>query len=172
MKVFWSLFVCSILAASLWAQEGSAPAPQPVPPQAQPGPGSQNAPLPIQAGAPDQSNAWRAQRAEKLNAQLDQMRAKLAEMKVNAAKVKDPTVSKQLQLEEELLAMMITHVDELSGAVLRMATGQAGPQNRFANGGTHAYPRRSMPQQNGPGTPTNQPPAQPPAQAPTPAPNQ
>ena len=59
-------------------------------------------------------NTWQMQRMLRLTAELNVMRAKLDEMKANTAKVKDPAVKQQLQLDYDLWAMMLAHVEVMT----------------------------------------------------------
>jgi hypothetical protein len=110
---------------------------------------------------PNEPNVWRAQHTRQLRNELDQMRAKLAEMKINASKVKEPALSKQLELETELWQMMLAHVEELNNSVMRMQFQYSHMPNPAT---------RNMHRPFSPGQPGQMNPAPPMAPAPAPQP--
>lgn len=57
--------------------------------------------------------AMHQQHMQDMKAQLDTMHAKLDEMKSNLAKVKDPAARAQIQLDTDLWAMMVAHMDDM-----------------------------------------------------------
>ena len=64
--------------------------------------------------SPVELNAMRMGQLMRMSDELKAMRTKLDEMKANAAKVKDPTLKQQLQLDNELWAMMLLHVQQIT----------------------------------------------------------
>lgn len=57
--------------------------------------------------------AMHQQHVQEMRAQLDKMQAKLDEMKANLAKLKDPAVRQQIQLDTDLWAMMVGHMEDM-----------------------------------------------------------
>lgn len=117
MKAVGGLVFSLLLAAAMWGQStpasnaasapGAAAAPQPDP-QAPP---SRPA---GQAMSPAEINAMHMGQLMRLSDELKAMRTKLDEMKANAAKVKDPALKQQIQLDTELWAMMLSHIQEMN----------------------------------------------------------
>jgi len=90
MKSVFTVAAALLLSSVLWAQE-PATAPHP-------------------ADHPDMM-AIHQQHMQEMKAQLDKMQAKLDEMKANLAKVKDPAARQQIQLDTDLWAMMVGHME-------------------------------------------------------------
>lgn len=86
MKSLLSLIAAMLLSTVLWAQQP--------------------------ADHPDMP-AMHQQHMQEMKAQLDNMHAKLDEMKANLAKVKDPAARQQIQLDTELWAMMVGHMEDM-----------------------------------------------------------
>jgi len=120
--------ICLLLTTALWGQAApqAAPAPQSNPPLVQPASPIPPAALPNQQTQMDM-NTWQMQRMLRLTAELKAMRVKLDEMKANTAKVKDPAVKQQLQLDNDMWAMMLAHVE----VMIAMAPQATRASNRF-----------------------------------------
>jgi hypothetical protein len=109
--VGWVVFAL-LAAASLRAQavpvQNAAPVPQtsPVPPP--------QSGFPSQPMTRGEINTWHMQRMLQLMAELKAMHSKLDEKKANTAKVKDPALRQQLQLDNELWAMMLSHLEAMT----------------------------------------------------------
>jgi hypothetical protein len=156
MKLFgWMVFPLFV-ATTLWGQAAPSPGPAPQPTQAAPN----AAPTPQQNQAaviselqnrpmPANWNTLRMQRSLRLMADLKEMHSKLDEMKANAAKVKDPAVKQQLQMENELWAMMLAHVEAMTGT----APQAARASNRFGPAGQRYLQQQPMSHPDG-ATPT------------------
>lgn len=127
MKVCW-IMICLLLTTALWSQAApeAVPAPQSNQPVMQPATPVPPAALPNRQ-APMDMNTWQMQRMLRLTAELKAMRAKLDEMKANTAKVKDPAVKQQLQLDNDMWAMMLAHVE----VMIAMAPQATRASNRF-----------------------------------------
>ena len=127
MKVCWGV-ICLLQTTVLWGQAApeAAPAPQSNPPLVQPASPIPPAALPNRQTQMDM-NTWQMQRMLRLTAELKAMRDKLDEMKANTAKVKDPAVKQQLQLDNDMWAMMLAHVE----VMIAMAPQATRAQNRF-----------------------------------------
>jgi hypothetical protein len=74
-------------------------------------------------------------RMMRLTAELRVMRSKLGEMNANTAKVKDPTLKQQLQLDNELWAMMLSQLE-----LMTAGPPQSRPPGRV--GGPEQMPRQ------------------------------
>lgn len=57
--------------------------------------------------------AMRQQHMQEMKAQLGKMHTKLDEMKANLAKVKDPAARQQIQMDTDLWAMMVGHMEDM-----------------------------------------------------------
>lgn len=127
MKVCW-IMICLLLTTALWSQAApeAVPAPQSNQPVMQPATPVPPAALPNRQ-APMDMNTWQMQRMLRLTAELKAMRAKLDQMKANTAKVKDPAVKQQLQLDNDMWAMMLAHVE----VMIAMAPQATRASNRF-----------------------------------------
>jgi hypothetical protein len=107
MKPLLTVIAALLLSACAWAQE---PATHP-------------------QDHPDMM-AVHQQHMQEMKAQLDKMHAKLDEMKANLAKVKDPAARQQIQLDADLWAMMVSHMDNMQKMM-------AGPTERDGMGMHH-----------------------------------
>ena len=127
MKVC-SIMICLLLTTALWSQAApeAVPAPQSNQPMTQPATPVAPAALPNRQ-TPMDMNMWQMQRMLRLTAELKVMHTKLDEMKANTAKVKDPAVKEQLQLENDMWAMMLAHVE----VMIANAPQAARASNRF-----------------------------------------
>jgi len=116
-----------LVATTLWGQATPAPNTTPVAPS---NPAAAQTGFPGEPMTAVELNAWRMRRMARLMAELKAMHSKLDEMKANAEKVTDPALKQQLQLDNELWAMMLTHVEEMTAV-----TPQASRLlNRFGTG--------------------------------------
>ena len=147
MKRFGWIVFSLFVSITLWGQ--AAPTAVPAPTQNQAGPNAAPAPTQNQAAVmselqnrpmPTGWNSWRTQRSIRLMADLKEMHNKLDEMKANAAKVKDPAVKQQLQMENELWAMMLAQLQTLMGT----APQAAGASGRYAPAGQRYLQQRPM----------------------------
>jgi hypothetical protein len=106
----------AFLIATAWAQTNPAPQDPPAPPR-----------MHCMVGA--QQPAMSTPPAPDMKAQLDIMRTKLEQMKVAVAKIKDPALKEQSQLDIDLWQSMIDHMQAMAAAMppnAPMAMG-AGP---------------------------------------------
>ena len=165
MKRFGWIVFSLFVGTSLWGQ--AAPSAVPAPTQNQAAPNAaptptQNQAAPNAAPTPTQNqaavmselqnrpmptgwNSLRMQRSLRMMADLKEMHTKLDEMKANAAKVKDPAVKQQLQMENELWAMMLAQLQTLMGT----AQQAAGASGRYAPAGQRYLQQRSMSRPDG-----------------------
>jgi hypothetical protein len=138
MKLLRCLAFCLLVSVTLWGQ--SAPAPNSAPvanpaPVPQPAPAFQPNPATLQsrmAGQPQtpvEANSLYLGQMKRMMDQIKAMQTKLDEMKVNTAKVKDPTLKQQLQLDNELWAMMLTQLQAIT-----ISTAQSRSFGRFGAG--------------------------------------
>jgi TolA-binding protein len=144
--VGWAVFSL-LVATTLWGQGAPASNSAPVAPSNPSAPQTGFAGEPM---TPVELNAWRMRRMAQLMSELKAMHAKLDEMKANAEKVTDPALKQQLQLDNELWAMMLTHVEEMTAVtpqasrlLNRFGTGQQmrrQPQEGHPQGATPAAP--------------------------------
>lgn len=152
MKRFGWIVFSLFVGATPWGQ--AAPSAVPAPTQNQAAPSA--APMPTQNQAavmselqsrpiPTGWNSWRMQRSLRLVADLRDMHTKLDEMKANAAKVKDPAVKQQLQMENELWTMMLAQLQTLMGT----APQAAGASGRYAPAGQRYLQQRPMSRTDG-----------------------
>ena len=167
MKVYWSVAFSLLFGAGLWGQSAPNSAPIPQPNQAAQQAGMQPRPLP-----PADANASRMQFSRQFALELEQMRAKLDEMKTNDAKIKDPAVRKHLQLDTELWDLMYLRMNEVTSALMQMKSRPPG-----LNPAAAQMYRRQMLMGAGPATapaPVHPAPAQsqPAASTPAPSPSQ
>jgi len=115
MKVYDAVVFVMITSASLWGQAGPNPAPAP-----------QASQVPMQANMqnpgmrPMDLTAMRIQLSHKLGAELREMQFKVNEMRVDAAKAKDPATKKHLQLEADMWELTITHLNDMTSAMLQV----------------------------------------------------
>jgi len=140
MKVVSGLVFCLLLASTLFGQSApasdtsSAPSPAPATnaaPAPQQNPATPQSRVPGQTMTPAELNAMRMGQLMRLSDDLKAMRTKLDEMKANAAKVKDPTLKQQLQLDNELWAMMLSHVQQITASAAQSRTfGRFGPSDQ------------------------------------------
>jgi hypothetical protein len=123
------------LAASLWGQANpdNAPSPQTAEP-------AQRTASAVPASTADYIS-WRLQRMRQLEDEIGAMRTKLDELKTNTARLKDPAVKKQVELETELLGMMLSHEEEVN-AMLRLPSAPLRTNSAAQN-----YRRRMVPRQ-------------------------
>ena len=125
MKLVSGLVFCLLLASTLFGQSAPAPDAGSAPsaaaatnagPAPQPNPAAPQSRVSGQTMSPAELNAMRMGQLMRLSDDLKAMRTKLDEMKANAAKVKDPTLKQQLQLDNELWAMMLSHVQQITAS--------------------------------------------------------
>jgi hypothetical protein len=152
MKRFGWIVFSLFVGATLWGQ--AAPSAVPAPTQNQAAPNAAPTPTQNQAAVmselqnrpmPTGWNSGRMQRSLRLMADLKEMHTKLDEMKANAAKVKDPAVKQQLQMENELWAMMLAQLQTLMGT----APQAAGASGRYAPAGQRYLQQRPMSRPDG-----------------------
>ena len=154
--VRWVVF--SLLApAMLWGQSAPAPSAAPAPNAAPVSPASPAAGQPRFPGqpmTPTELNSQHLAQMQRLMDELKAMQIKLDEMKANAAKVKDPTLKQQLQLDNELWAMMLSHVQAItvSTAQRSNAYGRFGPGEQLYRQQRQAL-RQSQPPPGSPAVP-------------------
>ena len=170
MKVYCSAAFSLILGASMWGQAVQNPTPVPQPNQAALPAGMQNRPLP-----PADATAAHMQLNRQFALELEQMRAKLDEMKANDAKIKDPAVRKHMELDTELWGLMYAHVNEVASTLQQMKSRPPGLNPAAAQ----MYRRQMLQERMGGASAATSMPAQPaPAQsrpsaaAPAPTPSQ
>ena len=153
MKRFGWIVFSLFVGAGLWGQ--AAPSAVPAPTQNQAAPSAVPAPSQNQAAVmselqnrpmPTGWNSGRMQRSLRLMADLKEMHTKLDEMKANTAKVKDPAVKQQLQMENELWAMMLAQLQTLMGT----APQAAGTSGRYAPAGQRYFQQRPTSRPDGP----------------------
>lgn len=124
MRLSCAMLIAAIASTSLLAQSSPNLAAT-----------SQPSQPPMHAGMPNQSmrpvdlTAMRIQLNHKLAAELQEMQFKLNQMKVNAAKTKDPAVKKQLLLETELWELTLNHFNDMTSAMLQMQQPPANPSS-------------------------------------------
>ena len=152
MKRFGWIVFSLFVGATLWGQ--AAPSAVPAPTQNQVAPNAASTPTQNQAAVmselqnrpmPTGWNSGRMQRSLRMMADLKEMHTKLDEMKANAAKVKDPAVKQQLQMENELWAMMLAQLQTLMGT----APQAAGASGRYAAAGQRYLQQRPMSRPDG-----------------------
>jgi len=110
-----SLFLClalTLLTASTWAQGDAAPAPAQAPPAAAP------------MHRHHDMAAMHQAHLQEMKDQVAKMRATLEQLKANLAKVKDPALKQQSQLDVDLWEGMVKHME---GMVEMMSHGGMGP---------------------------------------------
>jgi hypothetical protein len=139
MKRFGWIVFSLFVGATLWGQAAPSAVPAPTQNQAAVMSELQNRPMPTGW------NSGRMQRSLRLMADLKEMHTKLDEMKANAAKVKDPAVKQQLQMENELWAMMLAQLQTLMGT----APQAAGASGRYAPAGQRYLQQRPMSRPDG-----------------------
>ena len=137
MKLVSGLVFCLLLASTLFGQSAPAPDAGSAPsaaaatnagPAPQPNPAAPQSRVSGQTMSPAELNAMRMGQLVRLSDELKAMRTKLEEMKANAAKVKDPTLKQQLQLDNELWAMMLSHMQQVTASVAQSRSfGRFGP---------------------------------------------
>ena len=135
-----ALRLCLFLHSALLGQSAPAPGagsvPSPAPatnaaPAPQPNPAAPQPRVPGQTMSPAELNAMRMGQLMRLSDDLKAMRTKLDEMKANAAKVKDPTLKQQLQLDNELWAMMLSHVQQITASAAQSRSfSRFGPSDQ------------------------------------------
>jgi hypothetical protein len=137
MKLVGGLVFSLLVASTIFGQSAPAPSaastPSPAPvtnaaPASQSNLGTPQSRVPGQTMSPAELNAMRMGQLMRLSDELKAMHTKLDEMKANAAKVKDPTLKQQLQLDNELWAMMLSHMQQLTASVAQSRSlGRFGP---------------------------------------------
>ena len=140
MKLVSGLVFCLLLASTLFGQSAPAPDAGSAPsaaaatnagPAPQPNPAAPQSRVSGQTMSPAELNAMRMGQLVRLSDDLKAMRTKLDEMKANAAKVKDPTLKQQLQLDNELWAMMLSHVQQITATAAQSRSfGRFGPSDQ------------------------------------------
>jgi len=137
MKLVSGLLFSLLFASTMLGQSAPAPSaastPSPAPvtnavPVAQSNLGTPQSRVPGQTMSPVELNAMRNAQLMRMSEELKAMHTKLDEMKANAAKVKDPTLKQQLQLDNELWAMMLSHMQQVTASVAQSRSyGRFGP---------------------------------------------
>jgi|SRR5271165_1849770 len=175
MKLVSGLVFSLLVASTLFGQSAPAPSaastPSPAPvtnaaPAFQSNPGTPQSRVLGQTMSPVELNAMRNGQLMRLSDELKAMHTKLDEMKANAAKVKDPTLKQQLQLDNELWAMMLSHMQQVTASVAQSRSfGRFGPGDqayRMQRQATRPLPSPASPAtpaapESKPATPADQP---------------
>lgn len=151
------LFVALALSGQSAPAPGAASTPSPAP-VTNAAPASQSnleTPQPRVSGqtmSPVELNAMRNAQLMRMSDELRAMHTKLEEMKANAAKVKDPTVKQQLQLDNELWAMMLSHMQQVTASVAQSRSfSRFGPGDQAYR--TQRQAMRPLPSPASPATP-------------------
>ena len=113
------LVIVLFALGSLSAQTSSSQSPT------QPAPPAQAGPM-HHPHHPGPMAGMRQQHMEAMKADLAKMRAKLDEMKANLAKVKDPAVKQQIQLDTDLWEMLAGHMEQMQKMMSDHPMGMMG----------------------------------------------
>ena len=167
MKLVCGLVFSLLVTSTLWGQ--TAPAPNsaplassaqvataaPVPnsaPASQPNPAASQSRFPGQPMTSIEANSMYLAQMKEMMDQLKAMQSKLDEIKTNTAKVKDPTLKQQLELDNELWAMMLAQLQSIT-----ISTAQSRSYARFGSAEQayrqHRQALRQPPVPSAPATP-------------------
>jgi TolA-binding protein len=121
-KIGWVVFAM-LVATMLWGQAAPAPNATAV---SQPNSNAQQPGFPSQPMTPIEANSMYLAQLKGMMDQLKAMQSKLDEIKAHTTKVKDPTLKQQLELDNELWAMMLAQLQAIA-----VSTAQSRSYARF-----------------------------------------